>query len=156
MKPLALIPSLLLVVAGWVLSSPVLAQNKATADEATAMVKRGVVALKAAGKDRDKLYAEVTAQSPRWANQELYLVVYGLDGVVRAHGANARLVGAAMLEMLDVDGRPYIKERIQQAKAKGSFWQSYKYINPATKKIEPKRMYCERLDDSVVCAGIYK
>ncbi len=65
-------------------------------------------------------------------------------------------VGAAMLEMLDVDGRPYIKERIQQAKAKGSFWQSYKYINPATKKIEPKRMYCERLDDSVVCAGIYK
>jgi cytochrome c len=25
-----------------------------------------------------------------------------------------------------------------------------------SKKIEPKQMYCERLDDTVVCGGIYK
>ena len=25
-----------------------------------------------------------------------------------------------------------------------------------TKKIEPKSMYCEKLDESVVCGGIYK
>ena len=27
---------------------------------------------------------------------------------------------------------------------------------PTTKKIEPKSMYCEKLDDTVVCGGVYK
>ena len=28
--------------------------------------------------------------------------------------------------------------------------------DPMTRKVEPKEMYCERLDDVVVCGGIYK
>ena len=132
------------------------AQSKATAAEATAMVKKGVTAIKAAGKDKDKLFAEVTAKDAKWVDRDLYLVVYGMDGVVKAHGANAKLVGNAMLDMLDIDGKPYIKERIDLAKSKGSFWQDYKFTNPVDKKIEPKSMYCEKLDDTVVCGGIYK
>jgi len=27
---------------------------------------------------------------------------------------------------------------------------------PTTKKIEPKTMYCEKQNDTVVCAGVYK
>jgi cytochrome c len=42
------------------------------------------------------------------------------------------------------------------AKAKESFWQEYKFTNPTSKKIEPKEMYCERLDQTAVCAGVYK
>ena len=45
---------------------------------------------------------------------------------------------------------------VELGKAKGSFWQDYKFTNPVTKKIEPKQMYCERLDEVVVCGGIYK
>ena len=30
-----------------------------------------------------------------------------------------------------------------------SFWQTYKFMNPVTQKIEPKDMYCERLDQTV-------
>lgn len=149
------VPSLLL--AAFVLSSPctVLAQAKATAAEATAMVKKGVAALKA-GKDHDKLYAEITGKDAKWVDRDLYLVVYGMDGSVKAHGANAKLVGNNLMDMLDIDGKPYIKERIDMAKAKGSFWQDYKYTNPTTKKIEPKSMYCEKVDDLVACAGVYK
>ena len=33
---------------------------------------------------------------------------------------------------------------------------SYKFTDPVTKKVLPKSMYCERLDDTVVCGGIYK
>jgi cytochrome c len=29
-------------------------------------------------------------------------------------------------------------------------------MNPVTKKVEPKRMYCERLDETAVCGGIYQ
>ena len=132
------------------------AQSKATAAEATAMVKKGVTAIKAAGKDKDKVFSEVTSKDAKWVDRDLYLVVYGLDGVVRAHGANAKLVGEGLIDMLDIDGKPYIKERVELAKTKGSFWQDYKFTNPTTKKIEPKSMYCEKLDDMAVCAGIYK
>ena len=37
-----------------------------------------------------------------------------------------------------------------------SFWQDYKFVNPVSKKVEPKQMYCEKLDNTAVCAGIYK
>jgi signal transduction histidine kinase len=132
------------------------ADAKATAAEATAMVKKGVAAIKAGGKDHDKLYTEITAKDAKWADRDLYLVVYGMDGSVKAHGANAKLVGNNLMDMLDIDGKPYIKERIELAKSKGTFWQDYKFNNPTSKKIEPKSMYCEKVDEVVACAGIYK
>jgi cytochrome c len=52
-------------------------------------------------------------------------------------------------------GREIIKERVQLASKQQSFWQSYKFMNPATKAVEPKEMYCERLNNTVVCGGIY-
>lgn len=133
-----------------------MAQNKATAAEATAMVKKGVTAIKAAGAGKDKVFSEVNSKDAKWVDRDLYLVVYGLDGTVRAHGANTKLVGENLIDMLDIDGKPYVKERVDLAKSKGTFWQDYKFTNPTSKKIEPKAMYCEKLDDMAVCAGIYK
>ncbi len=52
--------------------------------------------------------------------------------------------------------KEFVKERMALAKTKGTFWQDYKFTDPTTKKIAPKSMYCERLDDAVVCGGIYK
>ena len=34
-------------------------------------------------------------------------------------------------------------------------WQNYKFMNPATKKVEPKQMYCERLNETMVCGRVY-
>ena len=117
------------------------ADSKATAAEATAMVKRGVAAIKASGRERDKLFTEVTTKDSQWVDRDLYLVVYAMDGTVKAHGANPKLVGNNLMDMLDIDGKFYIKERIELAKAKGAFWQDYKFTNPTNKKIEPKSMY---------------
>jgi signal transduction histidine kinase len=156
MRSLAIASSLLLALGTGLVSGLVFAETKATAAEATAMVKKGVAAIKAGGKDHDKLYSEVTAKDAKWADRDLYLVVYSMDGSVKAHGANAKLVGNNLMDMLDIDGKPYIKERIDLAKSKGSFWQDYKFTNPTSKKIEPKSMYCEKVDELVACAGIYK
>ena len=130
------------------------AEGGATADQATAMVKKGVAFIKANG--NDKGYAEITSKAGQFRHQDLYLTVYGMDGVVRAHGANEKMVGKNLIELKDVDGKAFVKERLDLAKAKPTFWQDYKFTNPETKKIEPKSMYCEKLDDSVVCGGIYK
>jgi cytochrome c len=133
---------------------PLAAAANATKDDASAMVKKGVAFIKASGKD--KAYAEINNKGGQFTKDDLYLVVYGLDGTVRAHGANEKMIGKNLIELKDVDGKAFVKERVELAQAKGSFWQDYKFTNPVTKKIEPKQAYCEKLDDAVVCGGIYK
>lgn len=128
--------------------------DKASPAEATAMVKKGIAFIKANGKDKG--YAEVSNKAGAFNDRDLYLVVYGLDGTVRAHGANAKMVGKNLIELKDVDGKPFVKERVELAQSKGSFWQDYKFTNPVSKKIEPKSMYCEKLEDTAVCGGVYK
>lgn len=130
------------------------AQGDATPEEATAMVKKAVAHIKASGKD--KAYADITAKGGAFSSGDLYITVYGLDGTVRAHGANEKMVGKNLIELKDVDGKAFVKERVELAATKASFWQDYKFTNPVTKKIEPKSMYCEKLEDSAVCGGIYK
>jgi hypothetical protein len=61
-----------------------------------------------------------------------------------------------MSDAQDVDGKLYVKERVELAAKQPSFWQDYKFVNPVSKKVEPKEMYCEKLDNTAVCAGVYK
>ncbi len=136
------------------LGSAALAAGNATQAEATAMVKKGVAFIKANGKDKG--YAEITNKQSQFTDRDLYLVVYGLDGVVRAHGANEKMIGKNLMELKDVDGKAFVKERVELAASKGTFWQDYKFTNPVSKKIEPKSAYCEKLDDTAVCGGVYK
>jgi len=72
------------------------AQTKATAAEATAMVKKGVAFVKANGKD--KAYAEISNKAGQFNDRDLYLTVYGLDGTVRAHGANEKMIGKNLID----------------------------------------------------------
>ena len=130
------------------------AQDHASRAEAEAMVKKGVAYIKANGKDKG--YAEISNKNGQFKDRDLYLVVYGLDGKVWAHGANEKMVGRVLIDLRDVDGKEFVKERVELGKAKPSFWQDYKFTNPVSKKVEPKSMYCERLDETVVCGGVYK
>ena len=129
-------------------------EGNATKDDAVATVKKGIAFIKANGKDKG--YAEVSNKEGQFIDRDLYLVVYGLDGTVRAHGANGKMVGKNLIDLKDVDGKAFVKERVDLAQSKGTFWQDYKFTNPVSKKIEPKQMYCEKLEDAVVCGGIYK
>jgi len=152
MKHIARIAALALTAS---LATAWAAEGGATKDDAVTMVKKGTAYVKSAGKD--KAYAEFSDKaSANWHKSDLYLVVYGLDGTVHAHGANAKMVGKNLIDLKDIDGKPFVKERVDMAKSHASFWQDYKFTNPENKKIEPKSMYCEKLDDTVVCGGIYK
>ena len=146
-----------ITIAAALLASATLGQaadGGATPEQATAMVKQGVAFIKTNG--ADKGYAEITSKTSQFKLEDLYLVVYGLDGMVHAHGANEKMVGRNLIELKDVDGKPFVKERVELGKTKVSFWQDYKFTNPQNKKVEPKVMYCERLEQTVVCGGIYK
>ena len=130
------------------------AGDHATRDEAVAMVKKAEAFWKANG--AEKTFAAITEKNGQFSDRDLYLAVYGLDGVVLAHGANAKMVGRNLMDMTDVDGKAFVKERVEMAQKQPSFWQDYKFTDPVTKKIEPKQMYCERVEKYALCGGVYK
>jgi signal transduction histidine kinase len=134
--------------------TPAQAANNATKDEAIAMVKKAVAYIK--GQGADKAYQEISNRTGQFVDRDLYVVVYQLDGKVLAHGGNAKFVGKDMKDAQDVDGKFFVKERIELAQKQASFWQDYKFVNPVEKKVEPKQMYCERQENTAVCGGIYK
>ena len=49
-----------------------------------------------------------------------------------------------------------MQERIALAQKQPSFWQAYKFKNPVTDKVEDKQTYCERYENTAVCAGVYE
>jgi signal transduction histidine kinase len=149
-KPLVSIMAAIVVFAG----TAAVAGDGANKDEAIAMVKKAVATIKTQG--ADKAYPEITGKDAKFIDRDLYVVVYQLDGKVLAHGSNAKFVGKDMSDAQDVDGKLYVKERVELAAKQPSFWQDYKFVNPVSKKVEPKEMYCEKLDNTAVCAGVYK
>ena len=88
-------------------------------------------------------------------DKDLYVTVYDMKGNCLAH-VNPKMVGKNMMELRDADGKYHIKERMEAAQKGTSGWQDFKFFNPVTKKIEPKRMYWERHDDLVFACGAYK
>ena len=136
------------------LVGPALAAKPATKDDAMAMVKDAIAAIKKNGPDAT--YAEISNKSGKFVDRDLYVVVYRLDGHVLAHGANDKLIGTDQSNATDVDGKAFVKERIELANKQPSFWQSYKFKNPVTHQTEQKQTYCERYEDTAVCAGVYK
>ncbi len=130
------------------------AADGAGKDDAIAMVKKATTFIKEQGPD--KAYPEISNKAGKFIDRDLYVVVYQLDGKVLAHGSNEKFVGKDMIDAQDVDGKLYVKERVELAGKQPSFWQDYKFVNPVSKKVEPKQMYCEKLDNTAVCAGIYK
>jgi cytochrome c len=135
-------------------AAPAQAQDKGSKEEAMAMVQKAVAAIKADG--RDKAFAAINDPNGPFRDRDLYVVVYDLSGKCLAHGANPKQIGKDLTELRDPDGKFFIKERVELAKTKDSFWQDYKFLNPANKLIEPKSMYMEKSGDLLIGCGVYQ
>jgi len=133
-------------------------QQRATRDQALALVKEAVAVAKAKG--RDELFKQTSFGSGRFHVKEggdLYIFIYDMAGVVLAHGAQANVVGMNRMNSKDPAGKEYIKEIVAVGTSKTkSAWVSYQYPDPKTKKVEDKVAYCEYYDGMVIGAGIYK
>lgn len=125
-----------------------------TLAEAEAMVKKAIAEIKAVGKD--KAFAEINNPKGKFTDRDLYVFVYDMKGKCVAHGFNQKMIDKDLVEMKDPDGKFYVKERIEIIKTKGKGWQDYKFTNPASKKIENKTAYIEKVDDLIVGCGVYK
>jgi cytochrome c len=125
-----------------------------TKDDAVAMVKKAVAAIKADG--TEKAYAAISTPGGQFVDGEIYVVVSDFQGVTVAHATNPKLIGKNMMEAQDVDGKFFAKDMTALAHKQVSFWYDYKFANPVTKKIQVKDFYCEVLSSTRVCAGVYR
>ena len=128
----------------------VLAAGQATPDDAKAMAIKAAEYLAANGPA--KALPEFSAKDGPWHDRDLYVTVQDSKGVMVAHGTNSGLIGRSVLELKDVDGKPFNHE-IQAVK--DDAWISFKWQNPVTKAVEAKTMYCIRTGDYVIGVGAY-
>jgi signal transduction histidine kinase len=135
-------------------SIPGFAQDaRATEPEAEAMVKKAIAFYKKNGKE--KALAEFQKNPGPFVDRDLYVTVYTMNADSLSH-INPKMVGKNMMELRDADGKYHIKERMEAAAKGNSGWQDFKFFNPVSKKIEPKRMYWEKYDNLVFACGAYK
>ena len=144
----------IIFVLSLVLGAVSFAADKGTPAEAEALVQKAIAFVKANGKD--KAFAEFTNPKGQFVDRDLYIFVYDMNGKVLAHGQNAKMVGKDLLDLTDPSGKPFVKERIEIAKKSGKGWQTYKFSNPTTKKIEDKTAYIEKVADFIIGSGAYK
>jgi len=151
MKKLAVFLGVFAIIwgAGWAQAG-----DSATKDEAVAMVKKAIETIKTDG--NEKAFEAISDPKGKFVDRDLYVVVYDLNGKCLAHGQKKSMVGKELIDFKDVDGKPYMQERVELMKKQPTAWQEYKFMNPLTHKVEPKEMYIERVGDLIVGAGVYK
>jgi hypothetical protein len=137
-----------LVLANWALS-------RSTPDQAEALVQEAAAFYQANGKDAT--LKELNNPKGQFVRGDLYVFAYSLkDGSNIAHPFNPKLIGKNFLEVPDPDGKLFRKEIWNQAKTQGAGWVDYKYLDPATKQVENKTTYSEKVGDIILSCGVYK
>lgn len=100
--------------------------------------------------------AEYTNPNGQFVQDEMYIYALNPRGTMLAHGVNEKFVGEEFIDIKDYDGKNFIKEIVNIANKEGSGWVEYKWYNPVTKEVLPKIVYFKKVDDLIICSGIYK
>jgi hypothetical protein len=139
------------IVAMTMLGAAIAQGLAATPEEAQAMADKAAALIAAQG---DKAFPAISDPNGEFHKGELYVVVIDRQGVVRAH-INSKLVGVNMWESADPDGVKFTQQSWKSTDQSPTAWISYKFTNPETKRIEPKKAWVHRVGDYVVQSGVY-
>ncbi|MCX5845874.1 MAG: cache domain-containing protein [Deltaproteobacteria bacterium] len=123
-------------------------------EEAKAWVQKALAFYKKAGKAI--AMAEFTNPKGPFIEEDMYVFVLNLKGTMLAHGVNEKYIGQDFIDVKDSDGRSFIREIVEVGNTKGSGFVDYKWYNPVTKEDLVKHVYFEKVDDVLICSGVYK
>lgn len=127
---------------------------RATPEQAKAILWRAVDELKRQGVQAFPRFNDINGG---FVQNDTYVFVVGIkDMRMHAHGAMPRLVGRNVAELLDVNGKPIIRQMLDIVTSKGEGSLDYQWRNPVTGKIESKRTFLQRVGDYMVGVGYYQ
>jgi cytochrome c len=130
--------------------------DAATPEEAKAMVEKASDFLKE--NDTDVAFPEISNPQGQFVKGGLYAFVLDFKGVMLADGGNPGFIGLNLMGLKDTNGKYFVKEMIETAQKKGAGWVDYTWLNPVTRKIQPKTTYVKRIKgmDAFVGCGVLK
>lgn len=127
----------------------------ATMDDARALVSRALDYYHKRG--REEFLKSVNDPRGEFRIGDLYAFVYDRNMTMLAHPTKPDLVGQNLLDVKDWPGGKFFRRSIQSmALSQGRGVVEYEYENPANRQREPKTTYFERVDDLIICSGVYK
>jgi cytochrome c len=99
--------------------------------------------------------AEFAHSNGHFVHEDKYVFVLDMKGTMLAHGINEKYAGMNFMKVKDSTGKEFIRAIIDIAGANGSGWVDYQWYNPLTKELNPKSVYFEKIDDMIICSGVY-
>ena len=89
---------------------------------------------------------------------ETYVNVIDVNGTWLIYPPNPKNEGKSVLNVMDADGKLLVQEILAVAKGPGEGWVEYRWLNPASNRIEPKASFVKAVPDrqAVAYIGIYK
>jgi uncharacterized protein len=126
-----------------------------TREEAIAMVKRVQAKVKKDG--LEATFKAINSGAKEFKDRDLYAFMLDFDGNDPANAGVPAVVGKNIMDLKDQDGKFLVRGLLAVAMNQGSGWYDYRWPNPATKTIEDKSTYVERVGDRyMVGVGIYR
>ena len=128
----------------------------ATLEDAKALGIKAATYMKEQGKEKG--VAEIGNAKGQFVKGEMYVTLQDYAGHPLANPMSPGLVGQNHMELKDPNGKYFIKECIDIAKTKGGGWVEYSWVNPATKKVQPKKAWVQRVDgmDMYTLSGLFQ
>ncbi len=128
----------------------------ATLEDAKALGIKAAAFVKQNGKEKG--VAEIGNAKGQFVKGEMYVTLQDYTGHPLANAMNPTLVGQNHMELKDPNGKYFIKECIDIAKTKGGGWIEYSWVNPATKKVQPKKAWVQRIEgmDMYTLSGLFQ
>jgi len=136
------------------LTVPAFAATRGTPAEAKAMLAKAVAHYKKVG--RTQAIADFNSGSSPWKDRDLYVWCTTSDGVIRANAGFPTFVGSSTATWKDVTGKSLGKATWDALKKRNNGSIQYQWINPVTRKMEPKISFFEKVANDLACGvGAY-
>lgn len=128
-------------------------EERASADDAKALLNKAASHYKASG--RDKALSDFMDKSKGFHDRDLYVFCIK-DGKTSAHGTNPAFVGKDVAPFKDPDGKAFATEMYERGMKDGQGQVEYKWSHPSTKKLEVKSSFFQKIGEDVCGVGHYK
>jgi len=123
--------------------------------KAREMVQKAVTFYKVNG--LEATVAAVNDTKGQFKDGEYYIFIHTFEGINIARGdGNLKRLGSNVLDDQDSDGKLFVQEMIKTAQKDGSGWESYKFKNSLTGKIQTKHSYFEKIVNAIIGCGYFE
>jgi cytochrome c len=131
------------------------ASSTTTPDEAKALTIEAANLVSAKGLDAAR---KTFGEDGKFKHDDIYVSVIDFKGTWIVYPPKPALEGQSSANIKDADGKMIGQELVKVATGPGEGWVEYRWMNPASNKIEPKLAFVKRIPNQELFAlvGVYK